>query len=509
MTDSPSGQPGASDSDAWEQMLRSLFGDDSEGILAEMRARGFSPEQISAASGIADNPAALGAALDQIRRMLGSDDASPVNTTVAHDVARHVASSEGDPTVTEVDRHRVKEAFTVAELWLDAVTDLPPAGGTVAAWSRAEWVEATLATWNALTAPVATAVVGALTDLLASQSDEDGEPEHIPGADLFGPGATSDVVLHRVGSAVFGMQVGQATGTLAREVFGTTDVGVPLLAGPGTALVVHNVDDFAEGLDDIPVDEVRLFLAMREAASSRLFTHVPWLRSHVTGLVDAYARGVVIDPDELERAMRDVDPTDTAAMQRALSSGVFGINATGTQQATLLRLETTLALFEGWVDAVVAEAAAPHLPHVVQLREMMRRRRAAGGPAEQTFATLVGLELRPRRAREATRLWELLRVKRGSEGRDAVWDHPDFLPTAEDLDDADAYVARRGDVASGEEDVDAALEEIFAEAFGDGGGATPEGAEGENAVDDGRAPGKASGDDDVSGDGASGDTDAP
>ena len=60
---------------------------------------------------------------------------------------------------------------------------------------------------------------------------------------------------------------------------------------------------------------------------------------------------------------------------------------------------------------------------------------ATGGPAEQTFATLVGLELRPRRLRDASTLWGSLRARQGIEARDGVWMHPDLLPTAADLDD--------------------------------------------------------------------------
>ena len=66
---------------------------------------------------------------------------------------------------------------------------------------------------------------------------------------------------------------------------------------------------------------------------------------------------------------------------------------------------------------------------------MLFRSRAAGGPAEQTFAALVGLELRPRRLRDASTLWGGLRTRSGQEARDGVWMHPDLLPTAADLDD--------------------------------------------------------------------------
>ncbi|RYE75968.1 MAG: hydrolase, partial [Myxococcales bacterium] len=70
-----------------------------------------------------------------------------------------------------------------------------------------------------------------------------------------------------------------------------------------------------------------------------------------------------------------------------------------------------------------------------RMQEAMRRRRAAGGPAEETFAALVGLELRPRRLRDASALWGSLRSRQGADGRDAVWAHPDLLPTSADLDD--------------------------------------------------------------------------
>jgi putative hydrolase len=125
-----------------------------------------------------------------------------------------------------------------------------------------------------------------------------------------------------------------------------------------------------------------------------------------------------------------------------MQSGMFEPETTPEQKAALARLETLLALVEGWVDAVVAEAVGDRLPGADALRETLRRRRASGGPAEQTFATVVGLELRPRRLRAASELWRLLTEQRGAAGRDALWAHPDLVPTADDLDDPAAFVSR-------------------------------------------------------------------
>jgi uncharacterized protein (DUF2342 family) len=80
------------------------------------------------------------------------------------------------------------------------------------------------------------------------------------------------------------------------------------------------------------------------------------------------------------------------------------------------------------------------MPSAVQLRETMRRRRAAGGPAERTFATLVGMELRPRLLREAATLFAVVRAGRGAEERDALWAHPDLLPSPDDLADPLGFI---------------------------------------------------------------------
>jgi putative hydrolase len=137
----------------------------------------------------------------------------------------------------------------------------------------------------------------------------------------------------------------------------------------------------------------------------------------------------------IESAVQNVDPMNPESVQEALTGGLFAPQQTPEQEAALRRLETLLALVEGWVDAVVAAAANDRMPGAEALREASRRRRATGGPAEQTFATLVGLELRPRRLREAAALWWAVTEKRGVSGRDAIWSHPDLLPTADDLDD--------------------------------------------------------------------------
>ncbi|MBD8063178.1 zinc-dependent metalloprotease [Oceanitalea stevensii] len=476
MSQDPAGE------ESWEALLRSMLGPQAaDEAMAAMRAAGLDPEAMASAAGLPQDRNQLAMMLGQMQHILAAGGSDPVNWALAGDVATQVVRQTGDVTVTAAQAAEATEALRVADLWLDAVTELGPSGGATRAWSRSDWARETLPTWKTLAEPIATSVARALERVLEEQTRELGDH---PLAAGLGAGAGGGMI-RQLGGAVFGMQVGQAVGTLAGEAFGASDTGLPLVEGHDAALVPANVEAFAEGLD-APAEEVRLFLAVREVAHARLFAHVPWLRAHLLGTVEAYAREISIDTGAIEEAVRGLDPSDPESLREAFSGGVFALEQSDAQRAALVRLETALALVEGWVEVVAGQAVAPHLPHAVPLREMVRRRRAAGGPAEQTFASLVGLELRPRRLREAAALWTHLAEQRGVEARDALWSHPDLMPTAEELDDPKGFVAARDAAASADEDVDAALASIFAEAEQAEGTDT---AQDEDAADDDRPVG--------------------
>jgi putative hydrolase len=379
----------------------------------------------AAAGGLPDDLAGKIPLFAELQKLM-SWSGGPVNW----DLARQIALSqlaEGHQIVAISDRLAIVDALRLADLWLDEATTLPSGVTNAEAWSRVEWVERTLPVWQALCDPVAARVAAAMTTSL---------PEELRAQ--AGPMAG---MLNQVGGLMFGAQIGQALGALAGEVHGASDIGLPLGPAGTGALLGENVAAFGKGLGR-PDEEVRLYLALREAAHQRLFAHVPWLRQRLLDSVDAYARGIVVDAAAIERAITGLDPTNPEAMQEALSGGLFEPQTTPEQQAVLSRLETLLAMVEGWVDAVVSAAAGPRLPGADALRETTRRRRATGGPAEHTFATLVGLELRPRRLREAAQLWAALDAIGGAAARDLLWSHPDLMPSAQDLDDPAGVAAR-------------------------------------------------------------------
>ncbi|HET6151326.1 MAG TPA: zinc-dependent metalloprotease [Marmoricola sp.] len=399
----------------------------------------------------------LNALMGQMQSLMQPYD-GPVNWQLATDIARRTAAQEPDPSQDRSAQTRVADALRLADHWLDETTSLPSGVTTTAAWSRAEWITETTEVWRVLVEPVAEHVVGAMGNALPEEARTMAGP-------LIG-------MISQAGGAMFGSQVGQALGGLSADVLTASDIGLPLGPAGKAALVPHNVAEFAAGLD-VPEDDVLLYLALREAAHQRLFAHVPWLRAHLVAAVEDFGRGVTIDISGIEESLGGLDPSNPEAINEAITSGLFEPKQQPSQTAALARLETTLALVEGWVDEVVGLATGERMPNAGKLQEAIRRRRAAGGPAEETFAALVGLELRPRRLRDASALWGSLRTRQGIEARDAVWAHPDLLPTADDLDDPLGF---REDLADVETMTDAAFDAAIADLLD----SDPDGGEGEH-----------------------------
>ena len=410
--------------------------------------RGTPFEQIFSGSGMPDLTQIFG----QLQSMLQPYD-GPLNWNLALDLARKTVAQASDPTPTRAQHDAVADAVRLADHWLDETTAFPSGVTTTAAWSRAEWVVNTTEVWKVLVEPVAKQSVGAMGSALPEEAKAQAAP-------ILG-------MLGKAIGALLANQVGSGLGTLATEVLSVSDIGLPLAPAGRAALLPANVAAFAAGLD-VSEDDVVLYLALREAAHQRLFAGVPWLRDHLIGAVTDYAQGIEVNVEgiqqRVEEQMRGLDLTNPAAMQQMLEAGMFEMPDSPAQKAALQRLEVTLALVEGWVDEVVGQATEERMPSAAKLQEAVRRRRAAGGPAEQTFATLVGLELRPRRLRDASTLWGSLRTRQGAEARDGVWMHPDLLPTAADLDDPLGF---REDAAApeslSEEDFEAELRKLLEE----------------------------------------------
>ena len=380
----------------------------------------------------------LGKMISQFGQMLGNmgsamsgpGSSGPVNYQLARTVALQALGRT--PVVTDANRTAAEESVRLAELWLDDTTVFPTGVHRTEVWTPQQWVEHSLPTWEKVCTPVAEQMNSATRGAMPEEARQIAGP-------LLG-------MLDQMGGMGFGIQLGQGLGKLAPAVLLSSEVGLPFGDDGVAALCPTAIDAFADELE-LPRQEVVVFLAAREAAHLRLFAGASWLHARFLATVDEYARGIRVDTSGLDDLAAGLDPSvlqDPAKLQEMLAggAGAIGPKVTNVNEAALGRLETLLALVEGWVDAVVTAAVGDRLPSADKLREMWLRRRATGGAAEQAFSSLVGLELRPRKAREASELWRRVGEAVGTERRDGLWQHPDLLPVGEDLENPAAVIDR-------------------------------------------------------------------
>ncbi len=445
MADDPRDDNGDDPADELRDMLRDFLSGGGD----------LDPAQLANAAGFPADPELVRQLMSQLQNAMQSSG-DGIDWQLALDQASTLAARSAVPATPD-EVAALEQALHLAALWLSEATDIAELTVEPTLLTRAGWAETTMDVWTQLAEPVADSIAKALTDVLTEQA-----PEEFAG--MMGDASR---LMRNVGGTLFAMQLGQVVGQLAQEVVSGGDVGIPLLDGEHrqAALIPQNVHAFARELE-IPVDEVRIYLAVRELAHARLFRHAKWLRLHLLTQVTDYARGIRIDTTPLEELAADFDPQNPEALRDALTSGKLIPPKTDEQLAALARLETMLALVEGWVDVVTAQATA-RLPKSAAIAETVRRRRAAGGPAEKAFASLVGLELRPRRLREAAAMWQAVTDAVGADARDSLWAHPDIVPSDRDIDDPTLLIARMTGGEPELDDVDRALQDLLDDESGD------------------------------------------
>jgi putative hydrolase len=429
-----------------------------------MAGFGFTPDNSSDDSNDPNNPlnfqeifkqfSGLGLNLPGLMASLsGQASPSALSKELIRDISRKFLSAHGDIPVTLAGQNETKEALQIADLWLNEATVFPnlPIPESCAL-SRRDWIDSTLNGWQEIAKPLVLGMSEAMARIF--EDGVDGAEEitiqnpTLPGVPFNLSKSTITSIISTFMSSMISTQLGQTIGSLSTTVTGANDVALPLLNPIRAQLIPQNVAIWGNGLD-IDEREIRIYLALREVAAARLFAGAPWLRSHISTAIATYGKGIRIDitamTEQAQSAMDsgELDISNPESMTLAMSGGLFTPEETPAQRDALEKLETLLALIEGWIDSVVAAAVQNRLPDFAKLSETQQRRRATKSPTQQLFATLVGLEVSPRRTREAREFWSQITALRDIKERDSIWDESVLLPDAAQLQDPAGFIKSR------------------------------------------------------------------
>lgn len=397
----------------------------------------------------------------------GQKSPASLSREMIRDISKKFLSAHGELPLSIADLTATQEAMNIADLWLNEATVFPPLPmSDNCALSRRDWIDSTLNGWEEIARPLVEGMSDAMAGMLKDNLGENGISLDQLGMNQLGmnqlgmnqfgmnlsgaqiPQSLLATIMGTFMSSLISTQLGQTIGNLSTTVTGANDVALPLSKEIRPALIPQNAANWGSGLG-IDEGEVRIYLALRELAAARLFVSAPWLREYIKNAIASYGKGIRVDitaiTEQAQEAMSsgELDPANPESLTLALSGGMFTPEETPTQKAALENLETVLALIDGWIDSVVTLAAKNRLPSLVQLRETQQRRRATKSPTQELFATLVGLEVSPRRTREAIAFWEKIVELKDVKSRDEIWDESFLLPRADQLGDAEAFLKSR------------------------------------------------------------------
>lgn len=364
------------------------------------------------------------------------------------DIARKIIAAKGEQPIGTSDHKKVLEALEIASTWLDAEILFPASSLNLQpAWSKRDWLDSSLLSWQQLIEPLALGMADALANVISGA--QAGLPVELAGLENQTPEQQKAMkemlarLLRGFMGTLIATQLGQSIGAIANTITGSNDAAIPLSAG--AHLIPQNIADWAEGLG-LPETEVEIYLALREVSAARLFANTPWLFDYIKNAITTYGKGISIDVEAIQRqaeeamAREDFDINNPQSMSIAIDQGLFTPQQTPAQEVALTKLEMAIALIEGWIDHVVTQVAADRIPSFNALIENSRRRKATNSPMQQLFATLLGLEVSPRKMRESSAFWSDVKKLRGADGRDKCWEDPAFLPMPNDLKDPAAFL---------------------------------------------------------------------
>jgi putative hydrolase len=415
---------------------------DFEAMMRQFTEMGLDPAAIESAM------AGAKTFFDSAQSIAGSPNQSLIAINSLRDIARKVIASTGEQPVGTSDQKRVTDALAIASTWLDSEIRFPTTEANLQpAWSKRDWLDSSLLTWQQMIEPLAVGMADALANVI--NGAQEGLPVELAGLEnqsVEQQKAMKEMLARLLRSfmgTLIATQLGQSIGAIANNITGANDAAIPLSSG--AHLIPQNITQWSQGLG-LPEAEVDIYLALREVSAARLFASTPWLMNYIRDAITTYGKGITIDVEAIQRqaeeamGREDFDINNPQSLTIAIDQGLFTPQQTPAQEFALTKLEMALALIEGWIDHVISEVGAERIPSFNALIENSRRRRAVNSPMQQLFATLLGLEVSPRKMREAAVFWSEVKSLRGSDGRDRCWEDPAFLPMPNDLKDAAAFL---------------------------------------------------------------------
>jgi putative hydrolase len=382
----------------------------------------------------------------------------PINWELTRQLAQAVATGgEAEPNVDPVARIRLEELLRVAELHVADATGLATSASgatlTVNPVGRAQWAWFTLEDWRSLIEAMARSL--SPKEGLPKEGDvtaEETRPDLPGGEPLGGEADLSDLLgqwASALGPTLLGMQFGSTVGHLAQKAMGQYDLPIPRPPRDQLLVVPSNLESFSKDWS-LPQDDVRLWVCIGEIAHHAVLSR-PGVRERLQGLLHDYVSGFRPDSTSFEDKLSGLDPSDPAALQRAIGdpTALLGEAQTDEQRALLAQMEAIVSVLEGYVDNVLDTVGRRLISSYGPLSEALRRRRVERDQGQRFVERLFGLEMGQEQFDRGSAFVEGVIERAGEKGLVPLWKTADHLPTPAEVDAPGLWLERIGFLEDG------------------------------------------------------------
>jgi coenzyme F420 biosynthesis associated uncharacterized protein len=338
-----------------------------------------------------------------------------VDWNAARKVGRRVA---GDGVVmSAVERARLFEDFSEvvpqADKLVEELTGLNPGDSRVRPWvmTRNQWLDQNIQGFSRVIEPFARKVVA----------------------------GRGEGLLVNARRAVLGAQIGALLGYLGRRVLGQYDVFLP----PDDEGLIYFVGSNVVGVErkfQFPERDFRFWISSHEVAHRVQFGGVPWLRGHLAQLMESYLGSVEVDPGWLLERLKEA-VAEVRSGRAARGFGWVFLLMSPDQRDMVRQMQAMMSLLEGHGNFVMDEVAKERIPNAAGFRKTLQERRSKAG-IEKTFQKAIGFDVKVRQYDMGQRFVSSVVSRVGMEGFNKVWESPATLPTMEEIERPEAWVAR-------------------------------------------------------------------
>jgi coenzyme F420 biosynthesis associated uncharacterized protein len=306
-----------------------------------------------------------------------------------------------------------------AEDLVGEVTGLRPPSGHARSRTvdRAEWVDANLASFSRVLAPVL-----------------DREP-------------TSPIAraMRRspIGQQAAGVEVGLLLSWMSTRVLGQYDA---LPGGPEGKDAVYYVAPNIVGIEQrhgFAPRDFRLWIAVHEVTHRFQFTAVEWMEPYFLGLVER-ATGISFDASTVLESLSRLVAAARAGENPLGESGIIGLIASADQLVTVREAQALMSLLEGHADIVMGSVGDDVIPGATRFAKVLSDRRARAKGSAKFIQQLLGVEAKLRQYRDGEGFVEAVIAERGVAGFSQVWQRPENLPSLEEIRSPERWLARVG-----------------------------------------------------------------